>query len=873
MSVICQAGSLTRRFIVELEQDTGSPKQNFSIKHDWRTLSGNLSDIAYINDYVEPDLVTDKKRHRSHDYGIEKTIIESISWQWLYAGNLLIAYELFVTTKVGPRIATLYLWLPLEVLVAVVWFLKNYWNPDKRLFGTIEQQVTSIMTEGNHPFATITAVFGSGENSPQYQSSESSSQPASKATLLPISSIIRPLNNDYSGGNGGDQQHLHTLGLNCFIHPCHGFCQLHPLSESSEPAEWPLNTLKNSCVHLATGHCSSCMRNFDPANAMESGQNPLCKTFNDFSDIQLPFDSDSQFYGIDDDLTDLIQNAIGATESLDSDVPMLGHLFAITEDFSVINGSLDLQRLLKEDEIAFTLKHSETQQTTSRSSRLDQSQPHFSRTGAAQAKADSDQKNCEVIEAGKDGQQHPCRKAFKSPGVLRNHKDNHTGQKVCDLTEVGKDGQKRPCGKFCKNARALTAHKNKYHSGQKTCEVIIYGEDDEQRPCGKICKNSVALTDHKSKYHSGQRVCEVILFGDDGQQRTCGKICKNSIALTDHKSKYHRGQRVCKVIVVGSDGWQRPCGKLCKNVQALFNHIRGEHSGPQTCELITFGDDGLQRPCGKVCKSAGAMSDHKSKYHSGQRFCEVTVFGEDGQQRPCGKVCKNSVSLTDHKSKCHGRQRVCKEVVVGNDGRQRPCGKLCKSAKALSNHRRGEHSGPQTCEVIVFGEVGQQRPCGTVCKNVGVLSNHKSRYHSGQQTCKVIVVGEGFQQRPCGKVCKSVKALSDHKSTYHSGQQTCKVIVVGKDFQRRSCGKVCKSAKALSNHKINVHGKQQNRNLTVIEDGQQRPSGTVCKNPQALSYHKRRDRKRKPADLDEGDEPGPSADKMNKCDYQEKLTD
>ncbi|WP_422132476.1 hypothetical protein [Endozoicomonas sp. ALD040] len=604
---------MTRRFIVELEQDGGSPKQNFSIKPGGHTLLGNPSDIAHINDYEQPDLLPDKKRHRSPDYGIEKTIIESISWQWLYASNLLIAYELFVTTKVGPKIATPYLWLPLEVLVAVAWFLKNYCKPDTRLFSKIEQQVTSIMTVGDHPFVTITAVFGSGESSPQYQSSEPSGQPASKATLPSISSFIRPLNNDYSGGNGGDQQHLHTLGLNCFIHPCHGFCQLLPLSESSEPAEWPLNTLASSCVHLATGHCSSCMRHFDPAYALESHQNPFFNTLHDLSDIQFPFESELPFDGIDGHLIDLIQNAIDANRSLNDDVPMPGHLFSIADDFSVVNGSLDLQRLLKEDELTFTLNPSETEQSISRSSQLDR-QPHLSRTGAVQAQTDTSQKTCELTVVGQNGQQRPCGTVYKNARSLANHKSKcHTGQKVCQLTVVGEEGQQRPCEKVFKSARALSNHKSKYHRGQKTCYLRVVGEDGQQRPCEKVFKTPGALSNHKSREHSGQRTCGVILIGEDGQQRSCGKLVKSAKALSDHKSKYHRGQQTCEVIMFAEDGQQRPCGKVCKNAKALSNHKSKNHKGQQTCEVTVLGADSQQRPCRKVCKNAKALSDHKRR--------------------------------------------------------------------------------------------------------------------------------------------------------------------------------------------------------------------------------------------------------------------
>ncbi|WP_422137170.1 hypothetical protein [Endozoicomonas sp. ALC020] len=823
---------MTRLFIVELEWGADSPKQNFSITRDWRTFSATPSDIAHITDNAEPDLPPDKKRHSSSGYGIEKTIIESISWQWLYASNLLIAYELFVTTKVTPMSGEPYLWLPSEVPFAVGWLLKNYWKPDTQLFSPIEQQATSMLTRGDHRFATITAVFGSTENSPGYQSSESSSQPAPKATLSLMNSFISPLNNDYNGGNGGHQQQLHTLGLNCFVHPCHGFCRLYTVSGSSEPAEWPRNTLESACVHVAIGYCSSCMRHFDPAYAGESRQNPLFKTLNDLSDIQLPFDSDPLFDG---HLTGLIQNTIDATGSLNDDVPMVGHLSSIADDFAVINRSLDQQRLLKEDEVAFTLNPLETQQTTSKSSQLDR-QPHLSRTGAVQAKADTSQKTCELTVVGQDGLQRPCGMVYKNARYLANHKSKcHTGQKVCELTLVGEDGQQRPCRKVFKSAGALSNHKSKYHRGQKNCYLEVVGEDGQQRPCGKIFKNAGALSNHKkSGEHSGQRICEVILVGEDGQQRPCGKPAKSFRALSDHKNKYHRGQRTCEVIVFGEDGQQRPCGELFENARTLIDHKREEHSVLQTCEVMVAGEDGQLQPCGKLCKNSIVLANHRRGKHSGQQTCKVIVFGEDGQQRPCGKLYKNAKALSDHKSKYH--------------------------------------RGQQTCEVIMFAEDGQQRPCGKVFKSAGALSDHKRKYHSGQQSCKVMVFGEDGQQRSCGKVYKSALALSEHKSKYHSGQRSCKVIVVGADGQQQPCGKLCKNARVMWHHKRKAHKEKQNRNLTLIEDGQQRSSGSACKKPQTLSYHKRRDRKRQPA-LGEDAELSPPGGKVSKRDYQGKLTD
>ncbi|WP_257288445.1 hypothetical protein, partial [Endozoicomonas sp. SESOKO2] len=717
LSVSCSAGSLTRRFIFEHRQDVDSLKQNFSIKRDWHTLSGNPSDIADINDDKETDLAHDKKRHRSFSYGIKKNIIESISWQWLYATNLLIACELILNTEAHLSV-TPYFWLPVEVDVAAGWLLKNYSNPDTKPFDPIEQQANQ-----GHPFATITAVFGSGNNPPQCQSSESPSQQAPQTTLPPISSFISPFNNGYSGGNGGHQQHQHTLGLNCFTHPCHGSCHFRLSSNSSEPADWPMNRLESSWFQLPAGHCLSDMGHFDPANAMASRQNPLFNTLNDLSDIQLSFDSEPLFDGTDSDLEDSIQNAIDATVSLNDDAPLPGYLSSIADDVEVINRSLNLQSLPEEDGMAFTLNYSETQHTTSKSSQLDQSRPDLSQTGAAQATVDSDQRICEETVVAKDGQPGACGKVCKNARALMNHKGRyHTGQKNCDVTVVGKDGQSRPCGKVCKNADALVNHKNRYHSEQKICEAAVVGKDGQSRPCGRLCKSVGALATHRSGFHTGQKTCDVTVVGEDCQQQPCGKLFKNARALSDHKSLCHGEQRTCEVIVVAEHGQPRPCGKPCKNARALRYHKKQDHCGRKVCKVIMVGKDGRQRPCGKYFKNVQALSTHKSGYHSGERTCDMSVVGAGGQQRPCGRVCKNSKALSNHKYAAHRGQKFCDVTECREDDQQRPSGKAYKNSQCLWDHKR-RHRKRKPVDLNEDDELSPSADKVNKCEDQGKLTD------------------------------------------------------------------------------------------------------------------------------------------------------
>ncbi|WP_422409172.1 MULTISPECIES: hypothetical protein [unclassified Endozoicomonas] len=76
LSVISQANPLTRRFIVELEHNTDSPNQNFSVKPDGHILSDNLPDIAGKNDYAETVLSSDDKRQRPEEYGVKRSLLD-----------------------------------------------------------------------------------------------------------------------------------------------------------------------------------------------------------------------------------------------------------------------------------------------------------------------------------------------------------------------------------------------------------------------------------------------------------------------------------------------------------------------------------------------------------------------------------------------------------------------------------------------------------------------------------------------------------------------------------------------------------------------------------------------------------------------------
>uniref|UniRef100_UPI0021476215 ankyrin repeat domain-containing protein n=1 Tax=Endozoicomonas sp. ONNA1 TaxID=2828740 RepID=UPI0021476215 len=266
LSVVCQAQPLTRRFVVEFEQKADAPNQNVFIKPYQHTLSYTLSDIAHIHGYAGSDLPPDEKQGKPDGFELKPAIIESIAWPWLYATHLLVGHELILTTKSAPASSNSYSWLPLEVVVAVGWLLKSYWNIDSSSSNLIAQKELCQ----DHPLTAVITVPGSGNARQQSPPSESSGQHAQETTARPAGSFNSFLYPDSTDGNGDPQQSLHSLDLNCFVSPCHGVCQFRPLSDSSEPAECPMNTTEistghtgasleqSSCPHLYNGHCSEC---------------------------------------------------------------------------------------------------------------------------------------------------------------------------------------------------------------------------------------------------------------------------------------------------------------------------------------------------------------------------------------------------------------------------------------------------------------------------------------------------------------------------------------------------------------------------------------------------------------------------------------
>ena len=159
VSFVCLAESQTQTFIVELEHNAGSPSQNFSIKPKLDTLPamqmvdiGSLqskpTEIISTNSYSGSDTPPDDKPYSPRRYWERlTTVVESVSWQLLYASNEVTGYKLLLAFQEDSYQPQPFSWIPVVATVVVGWLTRSNWNPEAPMFNQLDEQATNQQHE------------------------------------------------------------------------------------------------------------------------------------------------------------------------------------------------------------------------------------------------------------------------------------------------------------------------------------------------------------------------------------------------------------------------------------------------------------------------------------------------------------------------------------------------------------------------------------------------------------------------------------------------------------------------------------------------------------------------------------------------------
>ena len=228
VSFVCLAESQTNNFIIEFEQNAESPGQSFFVKSESDTLSAmqmvNIeslqskpTEITNTNSYSGSDSPPDDKPCRPGLRESLTTVLESVSWQLLYATNEVIGYRLFLTLQEGSYQPRLFPWEPVMTTVVVGWLSRSHWNPELPIFNQLDEQeseqqrelqIITLMDRPYGGYSSSTLPWGWG-------------QPFNMFSTFTGHSYSSIANYPFRYGDDPDRPPpWHTQDENCPLQPC-----------------------------------------------------------------------------------------------------------------------------------------------------------------------------------------------------------------------------------------------------------------------------------------------------------------------------------------------------------------------------------------------------------------------------------------------------------------------------------------------------------------------------------------------------------------------------------------------------------------------------------------------------------------------------
>ncbi|MGI9278698.1 MAG: hypothetical protein ACR2PX_03595, partial [Endozoicomonas sp.] len=104
-------------------------------------LQGKPTEITNTNSYSGSDTPPDDKPSRPKGpWESLTTVVESVTWQLLYASNEVIGYKLLLAFQKDSYQPQPFSWMPVVATVVVGWLTRSNWNPEAPLFNQLDEQ-------------------------------------------------------------------------------------------------------------------------------------------------------------------------------------------------------------------------------------------------------------------------------------------------------------------------------------------------------------------------------------------------------------------------------------------------------------------------------------------------------------------------------------------------------------------------------------------------------------------------------------------------------------------------------------------------------------------------------------------------------------
>ena len=605
-SFVCLAESQTHSYIVELEQNADLPSQNFSIKPepdtlpamqmiDMGSLQGKPTEMTNISGYSGSDTPPDDKPYWPRSFWESlTTVVESVTWQLLYASNEVIGYKLLLAFQKDSYQPQPFSWMPVVATVVVGWLTRSNWNPEAPLFNQLDEQESNkqhelqIITLMNNPsggHTWSTGTWGQGQSFTTHSFTSSSHY-----------SFVNHQNGYNEDDPGRPNSPRHSYGENCHEHPCYtrrGHCIYAP----------PIQ-------HLAEYWYEDCLAvSYIPELATHQAQTPPPV----ITRCHLNPDASTTCSASVHPYTSYPESSVAEADSASSQ--SLAESGATAHAAAV---GADTTAPLASGQAGHLRRHTATVH--------EKKKDHI----------------CQ--HQGDDGQ--PCGRAFGQAGHLRTHIATvHEKKKDHICQHQGDDGQ--PCGRAFGRAGNLRTHIATVHEKKK--DHICQHQGDDGQPCGRAFGLAGNLRRHIATVHEKKKdhICQH--QGDDGQP--CGRAFGLAGDLRTHIATVHEKKKdhICQH--QGDDG--QPCGRAFGRAGHLRTHIATVHEKKKDHICQHQGDDG--QPCGRAFGLAGDLRRHIATVHEKKKDHICQHQGDDGQ--PCGRAFGRAGHLRTHIATVHEKGR------------------------------------------------------------------------------------------------------------------------------------------------------------------------------------------------------------------------
>ena len=215
---------------------------------DMGSLQSKPTEIISTNSYSGSDTPPDDKPYSPRGYWERlTTIVESVSWQPLYASNEVIGYKLLLAFQEDSYQPQPFSWMPVVVTVVVGWLARSSWNPEAPMFNQLDEQATNqqhelqiitLMDKPGGGYSQAAGSWGHGWSFNMYSSFTGRSH-----------YLFGNHQRGYYGDNPGwPTTPVHSYGENCYEQPCcfqRGRCIYAPSLATSQ--------------HKDTCRCQDCM--------------------------------------------------------------------------------------------------------------------------------------------------------------------------------------------------------------------------------------------------------------------------------------------------------------------------------------------------------------------------------------------------------------------------------------------------------------------------------------------------------------------------------------------------------------------------------------------------------------------------------------